>query len=423
MDVLNAAGVSPISLAKHPDRKKSFPFKFPKPTTSESLALRFGSGLALLNLSYSAKALTYEEALGQQIVGSSSFDFDIWQQIVGSSSSDFDIGQLLDEVIKFAVENPAIVAGGTIGLALPLILSLVFKGSKAWGIESAKIAYSKLAGEGETQLLDIRERKDFNEVGIPDLRSLKKKAVLINYREDDKPAFLKKLALRFKDPANTTLFVLDKFDGNSKLVAELVTANGFKAAYAIKDGVEGPRGWLKSGLPWSPPKKGINIDFSNLTDAISSAVGEDIDGLPVALGLAAASGLSLLAFSEIESVLQLLGSAALVQFITKKLLFAEDRKVTLKQMDEFFNTKVAPKELANEIKTIGKALLPVSTVSALASSSQQENPIVSDTKVVNSVPTEIEEESPPAPPRPQYLSPYPSYPDFKPPSSPSPSPP
>ncbi|KAM0939443.1 putative Rhodanese-like domain-containing protein STR4 [Dioscorea sansibarensis] len=411
MDVLNAAGLTPISLPKYPDRKKSFPFKFPNPTTSESLAKSFGSGLALLNLSYSAKALTYEEALGQQIVSGSSFDF--------------DIGQLLDVVIKFAVENPAVVAGGTIGLALPLVLSLVFQGSKAWGVESAKIAYSKLAGEGEAQLLDIRERKDFNEVGSPDLRSLKKKAVSITYREDDKPGFLKKLALRFKDPANTTLFVLDKFDGNSKLVAELVTANGFKAAYAIKDGVEGPRGWLKSGLPWSPPKKGINIDFSNLTDAISSAIGEDIDGLPVALGLAAATGLSLLAFSEIESVLQLLGSAALVQFITKKLLFAEDRKVTLKQIDEFLNTKVAPKELADEIKTIGKALLPVSSVPASTSSSQQENPvIVSDTKVVNSVPTEIEEESSPAlPPRPQCHSPYPSYPDFKPPSSPCPSPP
>lgn len=411
MDVLNAAGLTPISLPKYPDRKKSFPFKFPNPTTSESLAKSFGSGLALLNLSYSAKALTYEEALGQQIVSGSSFDF--------------DIGQLLDGVIKFAVENPAVVAGGTIGLALPLVLSLVFQGSKAWGVESAKIAYSKLAGEGEAQLLDIRERKDFNEVGSPDLRSLKKKAVSITYREDDKPGFLKKLALRFKDPANTTLFVLDKFDGNSKLVAELVTMNGFKAAYAIKDGVEGPRGWLKSGLPWSPPKKGINIDFSNLTDAISSAIGEDIDGLPVALGLAAATGLSLLAFSEIESVLQLLGSAALVQFITKKLLFAEDRKVTLKQIDEFLNTKVAPKELADEIKTIGKALLPVSSVPASTSSSQQENPvIVSDTKVVNSVPTEIEEESSPAlPPRPQCHSPYPSYPDFKPPSSPCPSPP
>lgn len=41
-----------------------------------------------------------------------------------------------------------------------------------------------------------------------------------------------------------------RFDGNSELVAELVTVNGFKAAYAIKDGAEGQRGWKVT-----PPSK------------------------------------------------------------------------------------------------------------------------------------------------------------------------
>ncbi len=35
-----------------------------------------------------------------------------------------------------------------------------------------------------------------------------------------------------------------RFNGNSELVAELVTVNGFKAAYAIKDGADGPQGWM-----------------------------------------------------------------------------------------------------------------------------------------------------------------------------------
>jgi hypothetical protein len=34
-----------------------------------------------------------------------------------------------------------------------------------------------------------------------------------------------------------------RFDGNSGLVAELVTTNGYKAAFAVKDGAEGSRGW------------------------------------------------------------------------------------------------------------------------------------------------------------------------------------
>lgn len=102
-----------------------------------------------------------------------------------------------------------------------------------------------------------------------------------------------------------------RFDGNSELVAELVTVNGFKAAYAIKDGAEGPRGWKvfplpfhfsnhisnicilstnffsllfsiltlagilqSSGLPWIEPRK--TLSFDNLTDAISEAIGVSI---------------------------------------------------------------------------------------------------------------------------------------------------
>jgi len=48
-----------------------------------------------------------------------------------------------------------------------------------------------------------------------------------------------------------------RFDGNSELVAELVTANGFKAAYAIKDGAEGPRGWM------------VSVDFTYFTSFFS----------------------------------------------------------------------------------------------------------------------------------------------------------
>jgi hypothetical protein len=35
------------------------------------------------------------------------------------------------------------------------------------------------------------------------------------------------------------------------------------------------------------------------------------------------------------------------------LLCSQDRQKTLKQIDEFFNKKVAPKELIDEIKVVG----------------------------------------------------------------------
>ncbi|KAL5062401.1 hypothetical protein RYX36_024138 [Vicia faba] len=407
-----------------------------------------------------ARALTYEEALGLSPSAS-------------NYGGDIDVNGFVDSVVGFVTENPAILAGGVAILAVPLVLSQILKKPKPWGVESAKNAYAKLGADGNAQLLDIRGLAEIRQIGGPNVGGLKKKSVSIAYKGDDKPGFLKKLSLKFKDPENTTLFILDKFDGNSELVAELVTLNGFKSAYAIKDGAEGPRGWVNSGLPWIEPKKALSFNFGSLTDTINEAIGES-DGLVVTLGIAAATGLGALAFSEVETILQLVGSAAIVQFASKKLLFAEDRKKTLKQVDEFLNTKVAPQELVDEIKDIGKALLPTSTnsdkalpaptetvpelptASATAQKSEATPDIVepvqkaeatpdivetvqkpeatppdviSETKVeaaaepapeINSVPkTETVAESIPAQPKP--LSPYPYYPDFKPPTSPSPT--
>lgn len=437
MEALNAAGLTPLSVLSDTTTTRKQPStsacKFSNFSTfgnkkQHALLKTLHGGLFLAASVASggaASALSYEEALGQSLSL--------------PSSGDFDLNGFVESVTSIVAENPAIVAGGVAVLAVPLVLSQVFKKPKAWGVESAKNAYAKLGADEKAQLLDIRALVEIRQVGTPDVGGLRKKAVSIAYKGDDKPGFLKKLALKFKEPQNTTLFILDKFDGNSELVAELVTVNGFKAAYAIKDGAEGPRGWVNSGLPWIAPRKTLSLD--NLADAISDAIGDSSDGLAVTLGIAAAAaGLSLLAFSEIESILQVVGSAALIQFASKKLLFAEDRKQTVQQFDEFLNTKVAPKELVDEIKEIGKALLPASTNNkalpapvdqtselATADSTVQTAVATSESKVdaaapeINSVPkTEAKaEESLPAPPRP--LSPYPYYPDFKPPTSPTPS--
>ncbi|CAK8560706.1 unnamed protein product [Lathyrus sativus] len=465
MEALNSAVFTPLSVLS--DRTKN-PTKIPckvsnfststnrKHNLKEFLSKGLQKGLILaatsvvnVNVNHGefAKALTYEEALGLSPSAS-------------NYGGDIDVNGFVDSVVGFATGNPAILAGGVAILAVPLVLSQILKKPKPWGVESAKNAYAKLGADGNAQLLDIRGLSEIRQIGGPNVGGLKKKSVSIVYKGDDKPGFLKKLSLKFKDPENTTLFILDKFDGNSELVAELVTLNGFKSAYAIKDGAEGPRGWVNSGLPWIEPKKALGFDFGSLTDTINDVIGES-DGLVVTLGIAAATGLGALAFSEVETILQLVGSAAIVQFASKKLLFAEDRKKTLKQVDEFLNTKVAPQELVDEIKDIGKALLPTSTISdkalpaptetapelATASATEQkaevtpdivetvqksEAPppeIISETKVeaaaepapeINSVPkTETVAESIPAQPKP--LSPYPYYPDLKPPTSPSPT--
>ncbi|GAV91432.1 hypothetical protein CFOL_v3_34827 [Cephalotus follicularis] len=436
MEALKAASLTPISVLC--ETRSSEPRKFTSLSTTSSLKLSnnasfctnpqslkdclsrnlYGSVVLLasvLSTGFSlAKALTYEEAL---------------QQSVSTSTSDFDASGILNSFISFGTENPLVIAGGGAVLAVPLIVSRVLKKPKSWGVESARTAYARLSDEANSELLDIRAPVEFRQVGSPDIRGLGKKPVSVVYKGEDKNGFLKKLSLKFKQPEDTTLFILDKFDGNSELVAELVALNGFKAAYAIKDGAEGTRGWMNSGLPWTPPNKAFSLDLSSFTESISDALGEGSDGLSVALGIAAATGLGLLAFSEVEIILQVLGSAALVQFFSKKLLFAEDRKETVKAFDEFLNTKVAPKELVDEIKQIGRALLPSPLTSKALPAPAKPSPeaptvqkaegapeldpepkveaVREPTPLVNSIPKpEIETESLPRISRP--LSPYPS---------------
>ncbi|KAF3550741.1 hypothetical protein DY000_02003409 [Brassica cretica] len=449
MEALKTASFSPRSVLsdKRSETRKPFslpslfPPKPPKPISQESLFRSFNGGLALLTSVLSsatapAISLTYEEALQQSTTSPSSFDSD----------------GLIDGISSFVTDNPLVIAGGVAAFAVPFVLSQVLnKKPKSFGVESAKNAYTKFGTDENAQLLDIRAAADLGQVGSPIIKGLGKNTVSAVYNGEDKTGFLKKLSLKFKDPENTTLFILDKFDGNSELVAELVALNGFKSAYAIKDGAEGPRGWVNSGLPWIEPKKNLSLDLSSLTDSISGVFGESSDGVSVAIGVAAAAGLSVLAFTEIETILQLLGSAALVQLAGNKLLFAEDRKQTLKQVDEFLNTKVAPKELVDELKDIGKAFLPLSTSSkalppppteaATTTTVDEKEPepaIKAAIAQVNSEPAieaataqvtlepatkaaseqVITEAKPKSYPRP--LSPYASYPDLKPPTSPTP---
>ncbi|XP_027161691.1 rhodanese-like domain-containing protein 4, chloroplastic [Coffea eugenioides] len=452
MEALNAVGLTPLSVLseRRTEPRKYLPFHaVPQIKTCPTLAnfrrdsakvagalpKTIGAGIVLLSSvlgSGSAEALSYEEALQQSLGEFPSLDLDA-----------FDVSGVIDSVTNFVAENPLVVGGGVAILAVPLLLSQVFGKSKPWGVESAKAAYAKLNDDASAQLLDIRPPVELRRVGSPDVRGLKKKPVAVAYKGDDKLGFLKKLSLKFKEPENTTLFILDKFNGNSELVAELVTANGFKAAYAIRDGAEGSRGWMSSGLPWTLPKK-FSLDLSNLTDTIGGTVGE-ADATSVILGIAAATGLGLLAFSEVETILQVLGSAALFQLIGQKFLFAEDRKKTLEKVDEFFTTKVAPKELVGDVKLIGKALLPLPVTSKALPAPTEANPgtigsttervesvpgvsdapskveaVAEPTAEINSVPkAEVETDSLPGISRP--LSPYPNYPDLKPPASPMPA--
>lgn len=212
MESLNALQLKPICVL--PDQRgkpRKFPqiptlpsLKFPQfstnkvnpPNFTEDLARKFHGSLVLLASAFSAQvagALTYEEAISQSVNE--------------NPAADFDAGSVVETI----VQNPLIIAGGVAVIAVPLVLSQVFGSKpKPFGVQPAKAAYAKLAEDPNAQLLDIRSLKESKEVGSPDIRGLKKKAISVVYRGEDKPGFLQKLSLKFKDPENTTLYILDK---------------------------------------------------------------------------------------------------------------------------------------------------------------------------------------------------------------------
>lgn len=203
MEALNAVGLSPLSVlaAKRREPRKHSPaaavpqFKnHSLPNSDNAMSRTLQCGLVALSSAMGsgiASALTYQEALQQSISGGSE-------------------GSVGDSVFGFVSEYPLIIGGGLVVLAVPLVVSQLLGKPKAWGVENAKNAYAKLGDDGSAQLLDIRGAADIKEGGSPDVKGLKKKAVVVAYKGEDKPGFLNKLSLKFKEPETTTLFVLDK---------------------------------------------------------------------------------------------------------------------------------------------------------------------------------------------------------------------
>jgi hypothetical protein len=159
-----------------------------------ALGLAGGGGAAL------AAPLSYEEMLR------------LSEDTAGGGDGGFALPDLgLDGLVDFVAQNPLVVAAGVAVVAVPFLISRVLGGaSKPYRTVSGKAAYQTLLEEPGAQLVDIRPLKDAREVGSPDIREAKKKAVAVPYDGEDKNGFLKKLELRFKDPENTTLIILDK---------------------------------------------------------------------------------------------------------------------------------------------------------------------------------------------------------------------
>ncbi|KAA8543586.1 hypothetical protein F0562_021668 [Nyssa sinensis] len=151
----------------------------------------------------------------------------------------------------FFNRNPFFVAGVT--FIWLVVIPLTQEYLQKFKFISAINAFRKLRDDPSSQLLDIRDKKRLAYLGSPNLKILNKSVVQVEFREADEEGFVQKVLENFPEPTNTTICILDSFDGNSMKVAELLFKNGFKEAYAIRGGVRGKDGWQAIQETLLPP--------------------------------------------------------------------------------------------------------------------------------------------------------------------------
>ena len=123
-------------------------------------------------------------------------------------------------------------------------------------------AWSLLKDDPETVLLDVRSMVEWAYVGIPDLASINKDVVTIEWSKmtgQPNAAFSKQLEQAV--PKDKKLLVICRAGVRSHAACQAAEQLGYTDVYNIEDGFDGAldenghrksiSGWCASGLPWS----------------------------------------------------------------------------------------------------------------------------------------------------------------------------
>jgi rhodanese-related sulfurtransferase len=124
-------------------------------------------------------------------------------------------------------------------------------------------AWRLLTEDANAVLVDVRTMAEWMYVGTPDLSSLGKRPLLLEWQSFPEralnPGFAAEVARAIPDKDTPILF-LCRSGARSAAAAALVTARGYSRAYNVAEGFEGDpdgarhrgsaNGWKVAGLPW-----------------------------------------------------------------------------------------------------------------------------------------------------------------------------
>ncbi|KAK9813464.1 hypothetical protein WJX73_000324 [Symbiochloris irregularis] len=233
------------------------------------------------------------------------------------------------EYLDAALSSPAtLVVAAAVPLPILLALALNKGASRCSPAQALKV----LSDDSQAVLIDIRSKQDRSKEGSPDLGPTKGRTFAVPYQKIEKgqskaPAsFEDSLGKKFS--ADATVVLLDAAGKDAPAAAKLAL-KAAKKTYWVAGGAEG---WKTSGLPWR--EAAVGPDFGALLRAAQSGQGK-----PVAVagaGVAAAGLASAVTDFEFLQIFELLGAAAAVQFLFKRLLL-EDREKTVARIKGFMD--------------------------------------------------------------------------------------
>ena len=124
-------------------------------------------------------------------------------------------------------------------------------------------AFATLAANEQAVLVDCRTEAEWNYVGTPDLSTLGKSLIAIEWLNYPDGRINAEFVAHFVEhgvPRDEPVFFLCRSGVRSIAAAEAATEAAYVAAYNILEGFEGPlgsdgarnqSGWKVSGLPWA----------------------------------------------------------------------------------------------------------------------------------------------------------------------------
>lgn len=130
-----------------------------------------------------------------------------------------------------------------------------------------RATWERLKADPKAVLIDVRTRAEWAYVGTPDLSTLAKRLMLVEWNTfpDNRanPAFVEQLTSMLRDAGadhDTELFFICRSGARSLQAAKAMISAGFRRCHNVAEGFEGPldptrhrgtqSGWKAEGLPW-----------------------------------------------------------------------------------------------------------------------------------------------------------------------------